>query len=287
MFASGLAYCFHDRIMQRDCSTATVLTLGVGMEPIHALDNDLINDPISYTMLLRESQKQLIIAFSGTLLTIQLFNQVIGNRPINYNIHERNSGARVFRYFYDHYRNGFRDDFLEQIKDASAEYVGYDIIFTGHSLGGALTLHAAADSFLSGYLEDHRIKIYTFGQPRIGNVQWLDLFLPEVDDYYRVVNFTDAVSNLPPCIPNFRGGCVVRGPLIIHPLHASTEVWFDGDGETNVCSETLGEDPACSLSVTSLSIDHHTNYFGRQVGSLREPNNTVSHESLDLIKSSE
>jgi hypothetical protein len=273
--------------MDRDCSTATVLTLGVGMEPIHALDNNLRIDPISYTLLLRESHKQLIVAFSGTVATLQLVRQITLNWPITYNIHGSDTGARVFRYFYNKYRNGFRDNFLKQIKDASEEYVGYEIIFTGHSLGGALTLHAAADSILSGYLDDHRVKIYTFGQPRVSNAEWLDLFLHKVDDYYRIVNFTDIVAHVPPCIPNFRGGCIVGGPLIVYPLHASTEVWFNRDGQTDVCSETMGEDPACSLSVFSLSVDHHLIYFGRAIGGLSNPNTTVSHEILDLVKASE
>ena len=44
----------------------------------------------------------------------------------------------------------------------------YTVVFTGHSLGGALTVHAAIDSLLNG-LESSKIKVYTFGQPRIGN----------------------------------------------------------------------------------------------------------------------
>lgn len=287
VYASALAYCFKDRVIQRNCSMATVLTEKVGMEVIHAADNDEVNDPISYTLLVRESQKQIIVAFSGTIANLQLIHEITGNLPTVYDIHNDQSDARVFSYFYDHYKDSFRSDYLRNIKDASDKYEGFSIIFTGHSLGGALTLHAAADSILNGYCDKHYIQVYTFGQPRTGNIQWLDQFLPWVDEYYRLVNYTDAVPHVPPCIPDFNYGCVEKGSLYVYPIHGPTEVWFNENGKTNICSSKLGEDPACSLSVLSDSIDHHLYYFGMEITGLTKSNITASNVSSIQDKISE
>lgn len=59
-------------------------------------------------------------------------------------------------------------------------------IFTGHSLGGALAMlaHAAIKAD----------KVYTFGAPRVGNYQFVNLYL---DRTFRVVNNQDIVPLLP------------------------------------------------------------------------------------------
>jgi len=85
-------------------------------------------------------------------------------------------------------------------------YKDYRVVFTGHSLGGALTLHAVADALLCGILKDHDVYVYTFGQPRVGNAAFLNLFTPYLKGYYRVVHYKDMVAHIPPCIPNLHSG---------------------------------------------------------------------------------
>jgi hypothetical protein len=48
----------------------------------------------------------------------------------------------------------------------------YDLIFTGHSLGGALASLAAAQTRVEGLRRSEQITLYTFGQPRIGNYEF-------------------------------------------------------------------------------------------------------------------
>ncbi|MCI0379653.1 MAG: lipase family protein [Gemmataceae bacterium] len=63
---------------------------------------------------------------------------------------------------------------------------------TGHSLGGALATLAArrlADTFpIAG--------VYTFGQPRVGDPDFVDAF-PEEPPHYRFVNNQDVVTQVP------------------------------------------------------------------------------------------
>jgi predicted lipase len=44
------------------------------------------------------------------------------------------------------------------------------VTFTGHSLGGALASLSALRTALEKLRPSNMIKLYTFGQPRVGNV---------------------------------------------------------------------------------------------------------------------
>ena len=55
----------------------------------------------------------------------------------------------------------------EYIIAAVKNYPDYAVVFTGHSLGGALA-NLFAINFRQKY-PGKEVKLYTFGQPRVGN----------------------------------------------------------------------------------------------------------------------
>ena len=69
------------------------------------------------------------------------------------------------------------------------------IIFTGHSLGGALAQIAAA--YYGDVLEDIFVTCYTFGSPRVGNKYFVEWFSKNVNEHVRVVNDNDPVPMIP------------------------------------------------------------------------------------------
>lgn len=70
-----------------------------------------------------------------------------------------------------------------------------EIIFTGHSLGGAL---ATIGSLYYKYkYPEITVSCITFGSPRVGSKQFVDIFNNKIDNSYRFVNDNDPV----PCIP--------------------------------------------------------------------------------------
>ena len=69
------------------------------------------------------------------------------------------------------------------------------IIFTGHSLGGALAQIAAA--YYGDVFEDLFVTCYTFGSPRVGNSHFVEWFSKNVDEHVRVVNEFDPVPMIP------------------------------------------------------------------------------------------
>eukprot|EP00468_Gymnochlora_sp_CCMP2014_P005695 CAMPEP_0167750432 /NCGR_PEP_ID=MMETSP0110_2-20121227/5988_1 /TAXON_ID=629695 /ORGANISM="Gymnochlora sp., Strain CCMP2014" /LENGTH=683 /DNA_ID=CAMNT_0007635753 /DNA_START=1061 /DNA_END=3112 /DNA_ORIENTATION=+ len=71
------------------------------------------------------------------------------------------------------------------------------IIFTGHSLGGALAVLAALDiRTLKGPPQD-RIGCITFGQPRVGNREFANFVEKMVPSFFRVVYERDIVTGQP------------------------------------------------------------------------------------------
>lgn len=69
------------------------------------------------------------------------------------------------------------------------------LIFTGHSLGGALAMLASYD--LCSYFPNLQIKCYTFGAPRIGNQSFINELEKKNIEIWRVCNIEDVVPLLP------------------------------------------------------------------------------------------
>lgn len=175
------------------------MTEDLGMEPIFLHHNENSISPIFLNILDSQFQKELIISFSGTKGPSELLDEIVHSYPKKYSLH-LNQGAKVFAFFYDHYEKDFRDILQQKMEELVRDkgYADYKIIFTGHSLGGALAVHAAADMALQGVVPSEKTEVYTFGQPRVGNKEFYDLFQSQIQEYYRLVHHKDLVAHLPP-----------------------------------------------------------------------------------------
>jgi len=89
------------------------------------------------------------------------------------------------------------------------EYVGYQIVVCGHSLGGALATLCGASLPV-----DNNIVVITFGSPRVGNDKLVKAFQDKVVQSYRFVHHNDPVPMVPKI--NYR--------------HVDTEVRLDDNG---------------------------------------------------------
>ena len=97
---------------------------------------------------------------------------------------------------------GFRKEarkILDQIFDWVSEPAnhGKDIYVTGHSLGAAMALYVTQELEFAGY---NVVKLFTFGQPRLGNRDYVNQIKT---DHYRFVNCNDFVTHVPPAAMQF------------------------------------------------------------------------------------
>ncbi|MBO0764707.1 MAG: lipase family protein [Hyphomicrobiaceae bacterium] len=135
-----------------------------------------------------ETDKFVVVAFRGTssrydvLTDLNIFVQRV-------NVGER--AVKVHRGFYDAFQNIER-----QLRERLvAQNPGLPIYLTGHSLGGALALVAAAAYGGTDELGDRIAAVYTFGAPRVGGA---DFPVIVKAPHYRVVNRGDVVPLVPP-----------------------------------------------------------------------------------------
>mmetsp|Transcript_51158 Transcript_51158/g.121582 ORF Transcript_51158/g.121582 Transcript_51158/m.121582 type:complete len:825 (+) Transcript_51158:69-2543(+) len=83
--------------------------------------------------------------------------------------------------------------------EGSAE--GWQVDFTGHSLGGALASLAALDASLKARgepLKGTKIKAVTFGAPRVGDERFCQVYDNYAPDTWRVFSTSDIIPCLPP-----------------------------------------------------------------------------------------
>jgi triacylglycerol lipase len=75
------------------------------------------------------------------------------------------------------------------------------LLFTGHSLGGALTIIAAERAMRE--LGARATAVYTFGSPRTGSEAFFNDYTPQLGDItFRLVHGTDVVPTVPPALNN-------------------------------------------------------------------------------------
>jgi predicted lipase len=128
---------------------------------------------------------------------------------------------------------------------------GTPFLVTGHSLGGALAAVCALDLSLSGLVDSSVLKLYTFGEPRVGDKLFAAAVDIAVPNAYRVVHWEDIVPHLPP-----------EDAVIEHYLHHEHEIWYN-EAFTSFTTCTGNEDPNCSDSTNPLTrnVPDHLHYF--------------------------
>lgn len=138
------------------------------------------------------------------------------------------------------------------VESAVAALLPKRLWITGHSLGGALAALATA-RFLENDIPVEAL--YTFGQPRVGNSNFAEVFEVWFDSMYRLVNNEDIVPRVP--VGGYK--------------HVGREYYFDNDG-------ILHEDPNWIKKYS----DHVMSVEIRSVEKFREvrhkyPNSIADH----------
>lgn len=143
-----------------------------------------------------------------------------------------------------------------KIETLADKYSTTRILFTGHSLGSALTTLFSYNFSNINY----NTTIVTFGSPRVGNFEFVEDFCRShaLKSSYRVTHYHDIVPHLPQYRLNYH--------------HIPNEIWYNENNTYyKLCNDSnLEEDEECSnscypLSCTSTS--DHLNYLNITFGS--------------------
>ncbi|EYC23664.1 hypothetical protein Y032_0015g2772 [Ancylostoma ceylanicum] len=224
----------------------------------------------SYTAV-SDADRHLTIVFRGSRTTSQIIMQGLKYlEPVEFY-----GLGNINRYFADGVA-ALWPPIGQVLRDP--RFTNYAVTFTGHSLGGALAAVAAARTVAEGLRPGHLLTVYTFGEPRVGNVNFAMNFNRVIPNSYRVVFRQDIVPHLPPCVKteNIFGlnQCDPSSPFTAY--HHGTEIWYPytmSPGSTYVecVGEPRGEDATCSNNFNFMlsQLDNYTfdhrHYFDIEV----------------------
>uniref|UniRef100_A0A0K0FBZ5 Lipase_3 domain-containing protein n=1 Tax=Strongyloides venezuelensis TaxID=75913 RepID=A0A0K0FBZ5_STRVS len=186
-------------------------------------------------------------------------------------------GGAVEVYFYTALKT-FWSNSSKVLVSLKKKYPKKKVLFTGHSLGGAvaslasaLFVHQNKHIFGEDNLKNDTILI-TFGQPRVGNYVFSLQHDSLVPNSWRIIHRYDLVPHIPGCYEYGRKRSCV--PAFNHsPYHHGTEIWYpltmNGSSDYKFCyGLPINEDDNCSnRCFLHYDINDHLKYFEHDVSS--------------------
>jgi hypothetical protein len=139
------------------------------------------------------------------------------------------------------------------------------LLFSGHSMGGALVTMASLEARFLGY---HVPSVYTFGKPKIGNAKFREAYSEAASSQgvappmWRLVHYYDNVPRMNMCLGDT-------------PVQEPNEIYYTTRNSSSFkeCTETQESDPTCSAGISDAEVkenggvlDDHSEYIGTKVG---------------------
>jgi len=250
MSYAGVAYCTdgmkHVEVESWTCFTCQTLPYmnATAMHSTLANGNGYVGyDPAANFIL---------VAFSGTdPLSIVDWIDDIDTVQVKYPYCD---GCYVHQGFYNVYLS-LQSQVWSLVKGWLALHPNASVYTTGHSLGAALSAHAALD--LKVNLKITTAAIYNYGQPRVGNSDFSAFFTQNIPTMWRVTHNKDPVPQLPEQDFGLKGGPFVQ---------EVQEVWYNENSKQyKECDPVNGEDRTCSDGQLDYKVEDHLTYMNFDV----------------------
>ncbi|GMT11356.1 hypothetical protein PFISCL1PPCAC_2653, partial [Pristionchus fissidentatus] len=213
---------------------------------------DFFKDKCSGFTFVDESRKVFGISFRGSSNVAQILAQMAETgfeAKVDFK-----DGGKVSKYFNEAFMDIWDGGLGADLSYLIMTYHDYDMWITGHSLGGALASLASAHIVSLDWYDADKIKLYTFGQPRVGDQEYANVHDDFVKEAFRVVHDRDLMAHSPPEFMKY--------------VHHKYEVFYDNNmkegAKYTVCKEQ--EDKNCSDKyIFETSINDHSHYYGKDV----------------------
>ena len=156
-------------------------------------DDAILSYYYNFAILKSDEYKKFVFTFPGSTGVLQLLGEIINS---GFTPYFESKNINVIKYFYKVFQRIYKDVFSETIINILKSYPDYQIIFTGHSLGGAVA------TLISYYYAKEQIStnepvLITFGQPRVGNLNFAYDYMRLIKLVFRVARENDVVTQIP------------------------------------------------------------------------------------------
>ncbi|KAG7398544.1 hypothetical protein PHYBOEH_010908 [Phytophthora boehmeriae] len=235
---TSVSYCLEKHIIDWNCQPCSLVPR---LENVQVVEDakDNFQGLVGYS----PSYQAIVIAFRGSMdVTNWLDNLTFLKRRA----YPEFPGVMVHMGFYWAWKS-VSDQVLTILKKLQILHPHAKLLVSGHSLGGAV---AAICAFELEFVEKMTVQaLYTFGKPRVGNINFSGYLHNATMEVYRLTHFNDVVPHLPPTWTGFQ--------------HTTQEIFYNEFSENyRRCSQSDGEDPTCSnacspFGCTSI-VDHLT-----------------------------
>lgn len=213
-----------------------------------------------------EPGKTIVVAFRGSTNPGQVFSQFAETISTPKTVFlEKGQVESYYKTAFDTlWSSGLHKDFRQM----RSFYPDYKVLITGHSLGGALASLASLWMVYYNLVPTEQLILYTFGMPRVGDLEYALIHDRYVRNSMRVVHTLDLVPQFP-CRIAFGVGVASRPPCHHATLVSYKNTTNVKDRSAFKISRNLpyNEQLNCELKpVDLLHLEHHTHYFSIDVG---------------------
>ncbi|KHN81100.1 Lipase -like protein [Toxocara canis] len=168
-------------------------------------------------------------------------------------------GGSVDIYYHDAFTKFWK--LMEPVvRDATDKYTEAEVWFFGHSLGGGLASIASTVVSAKKMVLASRIKLITFGQPRVTDNLFAQRHDQLVPYSFRIINRHDGFTSMPARLPdNQKTG----------PFHHRYEVWYPkgmGPGAKFIASAMPEDGFGHESTAAILNVNDHLAMFGKVIG---------------------
>lgn len=234
---SAIAYCGNETIMSGNYNDSSFVKDFVPATIIYNRYYD-VNGFIGTS----EAEKSIYVVFRGSMTItnwLDDFETLMTSYPMC-------SQCAVHAGFY-YSAQSVKDIVIEWVQQLQKKYPTYDVIVTGHSLGGALATLTAVSLHTN---DINNVRCFTYGSPRVGDAAAAAYISNLLPDIVRTTHYKDIVPHNP--FTHF--GYV----------HVSGEWYEDENGNLSAC--TGYEDIHCADQWTfAEDIADHMKYLGRSM----------------------
>lgn len=224
-----------------------------------------------------DARKSILLSYRGTKMKKQLVDEIASILTVPKQSFHGN--GHVQAYFLNA-ASQLTPCVRETTRELQAQYPGYDVWLSGHSLGGAMASVSSLALVRDGVVQKDKMSLYTYGMPRVGDKDYALQHDKQINNSFRIVHYKDCVTHLPTCNPLLGFSCTLGGKT--SPFHHRSEIFYRSlmAPESQDWEECrANEDPRCSHSVlgfidTATGIfklpsdcnTYHQNYFNIRVG---------------------